>query len=184
MSPGWGRRGLERFAILCAEGERLCQKDPRRAVGRAGDLAEAPIAASLVKARRLECGRSPDYLERFGLPDFAGGCPGHRVIALPDEFCDLPQMRWLADLAIKARVVLKTSSYDNRFRSLLAGDGMAYLPRFHADGEAGLKRIDETPTPAPVVDLWLAVHKDNRNTRRIRAVIKAIASAASKRIAK
>src|SRR5438132_11906039 len=55
---------------------------------------------------------SPDYLERFGTPNFADGCVGHRVLALPDQFCDLPQMRWLADLTTKARVVLKTGSYE------------------------------------------------------------------------
>lgn len=122
---------------------------------------------------------SPDYLERFGTPNFADGCIGHRVIALPDQFSDLPQMQWLADLTTKARVVLKTGSYESRLHSVLAGDGMAYLPRFHGDEVPGLRRIDQTPTPAPVVDLWLAVHKDNRNVRRIRVIIDAIADAIS-----
>lgn len=126
----------------------------------------------------------PDYLERFGTPNFVDGCAGHRVIALPDQFCDLPQMQWLAGLAPDARIVLKTGSYESRFHSVLAGDGMAYLPRFHADREPKLRRINQTPTPAPVVDLWLATHKDNRNVRRIRAVIEAIASAVSKGIVK
>jgi hypothetical protein len=45
-------------------------------------------------------------------------------------------------------------------------------------------RIDETPTPAPVVDVWLAIYKDNRNVRRIREVIEAIVSAVPKGIAK
>ncbi len=122
---------------------------------------------------------SPDYLERFGLPDFADGCTGHRVLSLPDRFCDLPQMQWLAALATKARVVLKTGSYESRLHSLLAGDGIAYLPRFHGDEVPGLNRIEGTPTAAPVVDLWLAVHKDNRNVRRVRAIIDAIAEAVS-----
>ena len=122
---------------------------------------------------------SPDYLERFGMPNFADGCAGHRVIALPDQFCDLPQMQWLAGLTGKAHVVLKTGSYETRLYSLLAGDGMAYLPRFHGDEVPGLTRIDETPTAAPVVDLWVAVQKDNRNIRRIRTIIDAIAEAVS-----
>jgi DNA-binding transcriptional LysR family regulator len=56
---------------------------------------------------------------------------------------------------------------------------MACLPRFHADEVPGLSRIDETPTPAPVADLWLAAHKDNRKIRRIRAVIRSISDAVS-----
>ena len=125
---------------------------------------------------------SPDYLERFGAPNFADGCIGHRVIALPDQFCDLPQMQWLASLTTKARIVLRTASYESRLHSLLAGDGLAYLPRFHGDEMPGLRRIDQTPTPAPVVDLWLAVNKDNRNVRRIRAIIDAITEAVSGRL--
>ncbi len=121
----------------------------------------------------------PDYLGRFGTPNFADGCPGHRILALPDQFSDLPQMQWLAGLTTKARVVLKTGSYESRFHSLLAGDGMAYLPRFHGDEVSGLTRIEATPTAAPVVDIWLAVHKDSRNVRRIRAIIDAIAEAVS-----
>jgi DNA-binding transcriptional LysR family regulator len=122
---------------------------------------------------------SPDYLERFGIPDFTHGCAGHRVIASPDDLGHLPQVRWLAGLTSKARTVLKTGSYENRLHSTLAGDGMACLPRFHADEVPGLSRIDETPTPAPVTDLWLAVHKDNRKIRRIRAVIRSISDAVS-----
>ena len=64
---------------------------------------------------------SPDYLERFGTPDFADGCVGHRILALPDQFCDLPQMQWLAGLAPKARVVRRTgATRANYIRSLPA----------------------------------------------------------------
>ena len=63
---------------------------------------------------------SPDYLERLGWPNFADGFVGHRVIALPDQFCDLPQMQWLAGLTTKAHIVLKTGSYESRLHSLIA----------------------------------------------------------------
>jgi DNA-binding transcriptional LysR family regulator len=107
------------------------------------------------------------------------GCVGHRVIVLTDDLSHLPQVRWLAGLMGNARTVLKTPSYDSRLHSALAGDGMACLPRFHADGLSGLTRIDKIPAPAPVVDLWLALHKDNRNVRRIKAVIQYITDAVS-----
>jgi DNA-binding transcriptional LysR family regulator len=125
---------------------------------------------------------SPDYLERFGTPDFSDGCAGHRVIALADELGHLPQVRWLAGLTTKARIVLKTGSYENRFYSALAGDGMACLPRFHADEVTGLRRLPDPPTAVPVTDLWLAVHRDNRDVRRIRAVIRTITDAVSKHL--
>src|SRR5260370_37118089 len=58
-------------------------------------------------------------------------------------------MQWLAGLTTKARVVLKTGSYESRLHSLLAGDGMAYLPRFHGDEVAGVSPPPGTPPPAP-----------------------------------
>jgi DNA-binding transcriptional LysR family regulator len=125
---------------------------------------------------------SPDYLDRFGIPDFINGSVGHRVIALPDDLGHLPQVRWLAGLTTNARTVLNTCSYDSRLHSVLAGDGIACLPRFHADDLLGLTRIDDKRAPAPVADLWLAVHKDNRNVRRIRAVIRSITDAVSGRL--
>jgi DNA-binding transcriptional LysR family regulator len=125
---------------------------------------------------------SPDYLERFGVPDFSTGCAGHRIIALPDDLGFLPQVRWLAELTATARTVVKTRNYENRIHSALAGDGMACIPRFHADKLPGLARIDGTPTPAPVTDLWLAVHRDNRNVRRIKALARSISGAVSEHL--
>ncbi|HJU20787.1 MAG TPA: substrate-binding domain-containing protein [Stellaceae bacterium] len=122
---------------------------------------------------------SPDYLERFGVPDFSTGCAGHRIIALPDDLGFLPQVRWLAGLTTAARTVVKIRSYENRIHSALAGDGMACIPRFCADELPGLVRIDDTPTPASVTDLWLAVHRDNRNVRRIKALVWSITDAVS-----
>jgi len=122
---------------------------------------------------------SHDYLERFGVPDFTDGCAGHCVIALPDDLGHLPRVRWLTGLTGNARIVLKTASYENRFHSVLAGDGIACLPRFHANEVPELHRIDDPSIPAPVADLWLAVHKDNRNIRRVKAVIQAISDAVS-----
>jgi DNA-binding transcriptional LysR family regulator len=119
-----------------------------------------------------------DYLDRFGAPDFQDGCAGHRVVALADDL-DLPQVRWLAGLTPKGRVVVKTGSYEHRFHSVLAGDGIGCLPCFHADAAQGLSRL-ASPQPAPVVDLWLAIHEDNRRVRRIRAVMESIVAAVAK----
>lgn len=125
---------------------------------------------------------SPAYLERYGSPDFINGCMEHRVIALPDDQEGLPQVRWLAGITKHARVVLTTGSYEARLSAALCGDGLACLPRFHADAVPGLQRL-HPPTLAPVDDLWLAVHRDNRNIPRIRTVIQSIVEAVSERIA-
>lgn len=50
------------------------------------------------------------------------------------------------------------------------GGGLACLARFRADREAGLQRLP-LPPPVPTASIWLVVHRDNRQTPRIRAVL-------------
>lgn len=114
---------------------------------------------------------SPAYLERCGEIDFEGGCPGHvTIIQLDGMQDDATQAGWLADLAHRARVVLQTTSHEAAVNAAAQGGGLACLARFRADRETRLRCID-VPTPIPNGDIWLAVHKDNRQTPRIRAVL-------------
>ncbi len=113
---------------------------------------------------------SPDYLERHGDLDFNGGCPGHQLIAQLDDIQDTPQFGWLSDLTPLARVSFQTSSHEAAVSAALHGVGLACLARFRADKEAGLVRLQPS-LPIPTTGIWLVVHKDNRDTTRIRAVM-------------
>ena len=117
---------------------------------------------------------SPDYLERHGELVFDDGCPVHHLIAQLDDIQDASQFDWLADLTPRARISFQTSSHEAAASAAVHGAGLACLARFRADHEPGLVRLDP-PLPAPTTGIWLVVHKDNRDTSRIRAVMTHIA---------
>ena len=109
---------------------------------------------------------SQAYLDQHDGPGFDDGCTGHRLVTHLDDRENLPQAGWLARLAPRARVVLRSNSYETQLAAAVAGEGMACLARFQADTDVRLQRLD-APTTAPVADIWLAVHGDNRHTPRI-----------------
>ena len=113
---------------------------------------------------------SQEYLGQRGAPDFGNGCAGHDIIAQLDDVENAPQFGWLADLTTGARIAFQTSSHEAAVSAARAGAGLACLARFRADQDEGLVRLTP-PSGAPTTGIWLVVHKDNRNTSRIRAVM-------------
>ena len=110
------------------------------------------------------------YLNRHGNPDPNDGCAGHHLIAMQDE-SELPeQAGWLADVAGRAKVLLRTDSRETLFWAALQAGGMVLLPRFRGDREPALRRL-ETPSPPPGAGVWLAVHENIRHMPRVRAVL-------------
>ena len=85
------------------------------------------------------------YLGRYGHPDLDAGCAGHHLVAMLDE-SELPeQAGWLADVAGRAQVLLRTDSRETLFWAVLQAGGLALLPRFRGDNEPALRRL-ETPS--------------------------------------
>jgi DNA-binding transcriptional LysR family regulator len=113
---------------------------------------------------------SPDYLERHGELDVEGGCPGHRLITQLEDIQDATQTGWLTDLAPRARLAMQTSSHEAALVAAMHGGGLACLARFRADREEGLTRL-AVPSPIPSAVIWLVVHRDNRQTPRIRVAL-------------
>lgn len=121
---------------------------------------------------------SPAYLARHGPPDFAAGCAGHRLVAGLDG-AEVPQVAgWLAEIAPRASVALRTDSPEAQLRGALCGAGIACLARLRGDAFGDqLCRIAPPQGPATAIGIWLAVHKDNRRTPRIRLVMDAVVAA-------
>lgn len=113
---------------------------------------------------------SPAYLQQHGDLDFDGGCPGHHLVTQLDDIQDAEQTGWLADLAPRARVAMQTSSHEAAVAAAVHGAGLACLARFRADCEAGLTRL-RVPSRAPDAGIWLVVHRDSRQTPRIRVAL-------------
>ena len=111
-----------------------------------------------------------EYLRECGTLDFDDGCPGHRLITQMDDTQEMTQSAWLTEMASRATVVLQTSSHEAAVLAAANGGGLACLARFRADAEDRLIRIP-VPAEPPSADVLLLVHKDNRDTPRIRVVL-------------
>lgn len=124
---------------------------------------------------------SLSYLVRYGEPDVATGCSGHRLVTFLDQH--LPaQSAWLTEHAAQCRIVMKSDSYEMQHWAVLSGGGIALLPRFRGDAEPTLRRI-ETSVPIPGAEISLAVHRENRQIPRIRTVLDCISEAVRSRAA-
>jgi len=113
---------------------------------------------------------SAEYVARLGGPDFDEGCPGQYLVTQLEDIQDATQTGWLTDLAPRARIAMQTSSHEAAVSATVYGGGLACLARFRADQEAGLVRLP-APSPVPSAGIWLLVHRDNRETPRIRVAL-------------
>lgn len=117
---------------------------------------------------------SDNYLAEHSAPDFSNGCVGHGIVAMNEENMSFPDARWFSELTNSATTIFSSNSRLAHIEAALSGAGIVCLPRYLADRHAKLVRI-EAPDQAPSREIWLAVHKDTRNTPRIRAVLNALA---------
>ena len=122
------------------------------------------------------------YLERHGEPDLGNGCVGHQLITLLDDRDLSTQAGWLAEHAGRAHVALRADSYETQHWVAACGGGLALLPRFRADAEPGLRRL-AVPVPVPTAEIWLGVHRENRQVPRVRVVLDCLAEAVRSRSA-
>ena len=122
------------------------------------------------------------YIARHGEPDLGSGCAGHQLIALLDRHDHSGQAAWLAEHAGRAEVVLKADSYETQHWAAYCGGGLALLPCFRAAAEPALRRV-RTPAPVPAAEIWLGVHRENRQVPRVRTVLDVIAEAVRSRSA-
>jgi DNA-binding transcriptional LysR family regulator len=111
---------------------------------------------------------SDAYLARYGTPDFARQCEGHRLIVMSRSLRKIPDVEWLPRVASKARTVVWTNEREQMMTMAAAGIGMACLPRFLGDRAPDL-RLLPTGVPGPERALWLGVHRDARAVPRIKA---------------
>jgi DNA-binding transcriptional LysR family regulator len=113
---------------------------------------------------------SKSYVEQHGTPEEAErSLAGHTVVM----FAATRHFRWENDWfearAAGAHVALRSDSVSSIVSAVIAGLGIALLPRAVADPEPSLVRIETTTAPRPRT-IWETIHKDMRKTARVRAV--------------
>ncbi|MHC2462465.1 LysR family transcriptional regulator [Bradyrhizobium embrapense] len=113
---------------------------------------------------------SRSYLKSHGTPDFRDGCADHIVIALQQDLMLMPEAKRLTEVASRAKVGLRSNSRDVHLHAVRTGYGIAFMPCYLAADAEGL--VELSPPGGRVVrGLWLGVHRDTRDVRRIRLVL-------------
>jgi DNA-binding transcriptional LysR family regulator len=110
---------------------------------------------------------------------------GHDYIALNAELDDLtthdwiepagalvqsPAFEWLKENVDPSRTVFRVNTYIGVLDACRAGMGLALLPCFLADGDAGLTRV-APPNRDLDIGLWVLTHEELRHTARVRAFL-------------
>ncbi|QND64557.1 LysR family transcriptional regulator [Mesorhizobium loti] len=123
---------------------------------------------------------APSYLNRHSEPDFGTGFKGHAIIAMRSELDAIADLAWLEDIAYEAAAVLRTDSREAQANAAVAGAGLACLPRYIGDNTTGLVRVN-TPLPVPARDIWMGIHAEVRNTPRVQAAARILATGIRKK---
>jgi DNA-binding transcriptional LysR family regulator len=144
---------------------------------RDADIALRPAEAAPegLAARRLAAIGTAVY----AAPAYLAGQPDANPFTLDwlapdDSLAHLGSARWIAQRVPDERVVHRASSLTALRAGARAGMGLAALPCYLADGDAGLARVLE-PVHEMASTLWLLTHPDLRRTARVRVVLDALA---------
>jgi len=111
---------------------------------------------------------SLDYVDRYGLPKES--LAGHQLILFANTRPFRRENDWIAARMDGARLALRSDSVSAIYSATVAGAGIALLPCLVADNDRHLVRVPLEGAPEPR-QIWQAVHKDLRDSARIRAVL-------------
>lgn len=144
---------------------------------------EADIALRLVRPEEpsnvvRKLGQMP-----FALYASAEYLAAHRpdewsFIAYDAQYAGMAQQDWLLQAAGQRHIGCELSDISNHLVAARSGAGVAGLPCFIGDKEAGLQQAEETSVPFSR-DIWLVVHRDLRHSAAVRTVMDFVAGLVS-----
>lgn len=111
---------------------------------------------------------SLDYADRYGLPK--DSLAGHQMILFANVRPFRRENDWIEARMDGAHVALRSDSVSAIYSATVAGTGIGLLPCLVADHDRQLVRVPLEGAPEPR-QIWQAVHKDLRDSARIRAVL-------------
>lgn len=106
-----------------------------------------------------------EYLETHPSTDLTE----HDWIALDDTRSRHRSLRWLEKFKPLDDVGFRINSFGGVCDACAAGLGLALLPCFMGDAQAGLQRLGEAQ-PDCASELWLLTHPDLRDTLRVKVI--------------
>lgn len=156
------------------------QADVVSLAGRDADVAvrmSRPIGASLYARRLTEL-----KLGFFSTEEYLGGrhpesidLRTERLLIYDDSYGRLPELDWINRYGFGEAIAMRTGSTRALITAARASAGIALLPNVFAAKASALVEIP-TPSPLPVRQPWLIVHRDLRKQRSVRLVQDWIAS--------
>lgn len=117
-----------------------------------------------------------DLLEATGPMDLDH--PGrHPFVGWEQHVTGVNTAEWLDRCVPEENIVYRTSSVINQMIAAREGVGIAVLPCYLGDGEAGLQRVIPEPLEPLGRELWIVTHADLRRTARVRAFMESMTAA-------
>ena len=113
---------------------------------------------------------APDYLDAHGGPIEGTAALGtHSLIGWEETAGGIMAADWLDRNVLADSFVYRTNSLVNQSVAAKAGIGLALLPCYLGDGEAGLVRALAEPIEELAGEFWIVTHQDLKATARVRA---------------
>ena len=98
-----------------------------------------------------------------------GEVGSHAVVGWEEAASGIGAADWLSRAAASTAFVYRTNSLVNQLVAAGAGIGLALLPCYLGDGEAGVTRALPEPLAELEGELWIVTHADLKATARVRA---------------
>jgi DNA-binding transcriptional LysR family regulator len=143
-----------------------------------------PVAGRLVARKladyRLGLYASRSYLEQAGAISDLADLKRHPLVWYIDELIDLPELRFIDQIAGDVRPAFRSSSIVAQQAAVAAGLGYGALHVFAADTDPRLVRV--LPEAVEITrSYWLVLHADQARLPRIRAVADFLADVVRRR---
>jgi DNA-binding transcriptional LysR family regulator len=118
-----------------------------------------------------------NYLARRGIPRQPTDLLRHDLIGSDADTAILQGFRSMGYPVERDSFVLRSDDFMVQWRAVQAGLGVGFCAEYMARNDPQVLRILAGQLPIPPLPMWLAVHREIRTSRRIRAVFDFLADA-------
>jgi DNA-binding transcriptional LysR family regulator len=125
---------------------------------------------------------SQAYLAAHPAPRRLDQLDRHAIIGWSETSPSTLAAAWLARIVPDAPIAFRSSGFINQMIAVKAGLGIAVLPCYLAEPEAGVRRV-LSPIDCLVTELWLITHRSLKDTARVRVFMDFIANGVRGKIA-
>jgi len=112
---------------------------------------------------------SQSYLDKREAGENEGQYDQDDFITFSEEYAHLPASQWIESVLSGRPPAMITSSLYGQVAAASAGIGLAVLPCFLGDRDPTLQRVS-SPIESTQQEIWLVIHRDLRNSSRVRVV--------------